>query len=73
VVLMRVTDFDDGWESFCCYLIDNAEGETISEEALHRWAAAFRKAPRYYVATPPPSTSAEDFDAAIRHTYGSKE
>lgn len=43
-----VGSFDDGWESFCCYLIDHAEGETISEEALHRWAAAFRSAPRYY-------------------------
>jgi hypothetical protein len=39
--------FPDYVEKFTCYLIDNCERETVTEENLHRWLIEWSKSPRY--------------------------
>lgn len=39
--------YQDGWQNFICYLIDHCERETVTEEMLHRTAAAFLADPKY--------------------------
>lgn len=35
----RMNDFYNGIEWLACWLLDNVEGETITEEQLRPWAA----------------------------------
>lgn len=46
------------WANFPAYLIDNCEGETITEEGLQRALASMLKDPKYASAQPQPSGNA---------------
>ncbi|MBR8475793.1 hypothetical protein [Burkholderia cenocepacia] len=49
----------DGMQNFACYLIDNCEGETITEESIQAWLGSALANPRYARASSANETGAE--------------